>query len=161
MSSPDGECRSVSNGVMNIRKSVVIMRKCKMGGCENHYLSMTWAAPIHSRICSNKAPQKGKWMVCLSRFACDPARKEHLFLKRWIGRTWIYKLRLKTASHRWLKNARLACPRQFFSSKKTIVLPVRSGVPSIFPILMPFQRLNTMLVLLFNRFMRPLLPKLL
>ena len=47
MSSPDGECRSVLYGVMIIRKEVAIVRRCKMGGCEHHYLSMTCAAPIH------------------------------------------------------------------------------------------------------------------
>ena len=96
-SSPDGECRSVSFGVMKIRKSVVIMRKCKMGGCEDHYLSMTWAARIHSWIGSNKAPKRGKWVVCLSRFACNPEQNEHILLKRWIGCTRIYKLRLKNS----------------------------------------------------------------
>ena len=59
MSLPDGGCRSVSYGVMNIRKSVAIVRKCKMGSCENHYLTMTWAAPIHSKIVSNKPPKGG------------------------------------------------------------------------------------------------------
>ena len=41
MSFLDGECRSVSYGFMKIRKSVAIVRKCKMGGYEHHYLSMT------------------------------------------------------------------------------------------------------------------------
>ena len=45
---------------MKILKSVVNMRKCKMGGCNHHYLSMTWAAPIHSKIVSNKAPREGE-----------------------------------------------------------------------------------------------------
>ena len=69
MSSPDGECRSVSYGFTNIRKSFAIVRKCKIGGCEHHYLSMTWAAPIHSKIGSNKPPKSGKWVVCSSWFA--------------------------------------------------------------------------------------------
>ena len=60
MSSPDGECRSLSYGVMNIWKLVAIVRKCKMGGCEHHYLAMTWAAPIHSKIGSNKPPKRGE-----------------------------------------------------------------------------------------------------
>ena len=47
MSSPGGECRSVLFGVMNIRKSVAIVRKYKMDDYEHHYLEMTWAAPIH------------------------------------------------------------------------------------------------------------------
>ena len=47
MSSPDGEYRSVSYGVMEIRKSVAIVRKYKMDDYEHHYLEMTWAAPIH------------------------------------------------------------------------------------------------------------------
>ena len=38
MSSPDGECRSVSYGVMKIWELVAIVPKCKMGGCEHHYL---------------------------------------------------------------------------------------------------------------------------
>ena len=50
MISPDGECRSVLYGVMKIRKSVAIVRKCKMGGCEHHYLAITCEAPIHSKI---------------------------------------------------------------------------------------------------------------
>ena len=95
MSCSDGECRSVAYGVMKIRKLVTIVQKCKMGGCEKHSLSMTWEAPIHSKTRSNKAPKRGKWVVCLSRFTCDPARKEHLLLKRWIGCMRIYKLRLK------------------------------------------------------------------
>ena len=77
MSWSDGECRSVSYGVMNIRKLVTIVQKCKMGGCEHHYLSMTWAAPIHSKIGMNKAPKRGKWVVHLSWFACEPARKDY------------------------------------------------------------------------------------
>ena len=60
MSSPDGECRSVSYGVIKIRKSVPIVQKCKMGGCKHHYLLMTWAAPIHSKIGLNKPPKRGK-----------------------------------------------------------------------------------------------------
>ena len=47
MSLPDVECRSVSYIVTQIRKSVAIVRKCKKGGCENHYLAITWAVPIH------------------------------------------------------------------------------------------------------------------
>ena len=81
MSSPDGECRSVSRGFINIRKSVDIVRKCKMGGGENHYLAITWAAPIHSKIGSNKPPKRRKLLVCSSRLAWDPERKEHLLLK--------------------------------------------------------------------------------
>ena len=42
MSSPDGEGISLSYGVMKIRKSVAIVWKCKMGGCEHHYLAITW-----------------------------------------------------------------------------------------------------------------------
>ena len=114
MSSPDGECRSVSYGVMNISKLVAIVQKCKMGGCEHHYLSIAWAAPIHSKISLNEPPKMGELVVCLSRFAWDPAQKEHLLLIWWIGCTWICKLRLKTASHIWLKNARWACPGQYF-----------------------------------------------
>ena len=38
MSSPDGECISLSYGVMKIHKSVAIVRKFKMGGCEHYYL---------------------------------------------------------------------------------------------------------------------------
>ena len=56
---PDGKCRSVSYGVMKIQISVAIVRKFKMGGCEHHYLTMTWAAPIHSKIGSKKSTQKG------------------------------------------------------------------------------------------------------
>ena len=81
MSSRDGECRSVLYGVTKIRKLVAILWKCKMGGCEHNYLSMSWAAPIHSKIGSNKSLKRGKWVVCSSRFAWEPARKEHLFLK--------------------------------------------------------------------------------
>ena len=81
MISLDGGCRSVSYGIMKIRKSVAIVRKCKMGGCEHHYLAMTWAAPIHSKIGSNKPPKRGKWVVCSDLFAWDIARKEHILLK--------------------------------------------------------------------------------
>ena len=81
MSSPDGEYRSVLYGVMKIRKSVAIVRKCKMGGCEHHYLLMTWAMPIHSKIGSNKPTQRWKWVDCSSLFVWDPERKEHLLLK--------------------------------------------------------------------------------
>ena len=31
-----------------------------MGGCEHHYLAMTWAAFIHSKIGLNKTPTRGK-----------------------------------------------------------------------------------------------------
>ena len=82
MRSPDGKCRSVLYGVRKIRKLVAILRKCKTGDCDHHYLLMTWAAPIHSKIRSNKASKSGKVVVCLSRFACNPAREEHLLLKR-------------------------------------------------------------------------------
>ena len=47
-----------------------------MGGCEHHYLSMTWAVPITSKNRSNKAPKRGKWVVCLSRFACITSVQE-------------------------------------------------------------------------------------
>ena len=119
MSSPDGGCRSVLYGVMKIRKSVAIVWRWKMGGCEHLYLSMTWAAPITSKIGSNKAPKRGKWVVCLSRFACDPARKEHLLLKRWIGCTRIYKLRLKNGFSSMIKKGLSGMPSAvFFEFKK-------------------------------------------
>ena len=38
MSSLDEECRSVSYGVMKIRKWVAIVRKYRMGGCEHLFL---------------------------------------------------------------------------------------------------------------------------
>ena len=162
MSSPDGKCRSVLYGVMKIKKSVAIVRKCKMGGCENHYLSMTWAAPIHSKIGSNKAPNRRKWVVCSSRFARDPERKEHLFLIRWIGCTWIYKLRLKNGFSSMIEKLPSGMPGAvFYECNKTIVLPVPSGVPSIAPVLMRFQRGNMVLVCLFNGLIRPLLTTLL
>ena len=59
MSLPDGECRSVSYGVMKIWKLVVIVRKCKMGGCENHYLVITWAAPNPFKNWFEQTTQKG------------------------------------------------------------------------------------------------------
>ena len=118
-SSPYGECRSVSYGVMKIRKLVAIVRKCKMGGCDHHYLSMTWAAPIHSKIVSNKPPKREKWVVCSSRFAWYQARKEKLLHKWWIVCTRICELKSKKASHWWLKNDRLACRGQYFSSTKS------------------------------------------
>ena len=100
ISSPDGECRSLSYGFTKIRKSVAIVRKCKMGGYVHHYLAITWAAPIHSKIGSNKPPKRGKWVVCSVWLAWDPAHKEHLILKWWIGCTRICKLRSKMASRR-------------------------------------------------------------
>ena len=59
MSSPGGDCRSILYGVMKIRKLVVIVWKCKMGGCEHPYLAMIWSAPIHLKIGSNKPPKRG------------------------------------------------------------------------------------------------------
>ena len=67
----------------------------------------------------------------------------------------------KTASHRLLKKDRLACQGKFFLVQKNTVFPVLSGFPWIAPILMRFQRINMMLVLLFNGLIRPLLPTLL
>ena len=161
-SSPDGVCRSVLYGVMKIQKSVAIVRKCKMGGCEHHYLAMTWAAPIHSKIGWNKAPQRGKWVVCSSQFACDPAQKKHLLLKKWIGCMRIYKLRLKNGFSSMIEKWPSGMPRAvFFEYKKMIVLPFPSGVPSIAPIIMRFQRINMMLVCLFIGLISPLLPTLL
>ena len=60
MSSPNGGGVNISYGVMKIRKLVAIVRKCKMGGCEHHYLAITWAAPIHSKIGLIKPPKRGK-----------------------------------------------------------------------------------------------------
>ena len=119
---------------MKIRKSVAIVRNWKMGGCEHHFLAMTWAAPIHSKTGSNKPLKRGKWVVCLIRFAWDTEKKEHLLLKYWIICTQICKLRLKMASRQLLKNTRLACPGQYFSSTKfTIIFTVPGGVSSISP----------------------------
>ena len=118
MSSPDGECRSVSYGFMKIRKSVAIVRKCKMGGCEHQYLVITWVGPIHSKISSKKTHKRGNWVVCSSRLAWDPEQKEHLLLKWWIGCTRIYKLRLEIGFSSIIKNARLECPGWFFLVQK-------------------------------------------
>ena len=89
-----------------------------MGGYEHHYLSMTWAVPIHSKIDLNKAPKRGKWVVCLSRFACDPARKEHLLLKRWIVCTRIKKLRLKNGFLLMIEKCPSGMPRGVFFEYK-------------------------------------------
>ena len=117
-SSPYGECRSVSYGVMKIRKLVAIVRKCKIGGCDHHYLSTTWAAPIHSKIVSNKPPKREKWVVCSSRFAWDPARKERLLLKWWIGCTRIFKLRLENGISSMIKKRPSGMPRAVFFEYK-------------------------------------------
>ena len=114
MSYPDGEFRSVLYGVMKIRKSVVIVRKCKMGGCKNNYLAMTWAAPIHLKIGSNKPPQRGIWVVCSSRFSWDPSMNEHLLLKWWIGCTRICKLRLKNGFSSMIEKRPSGMPRAVF-----------------------------------------------
>ena len=114
MSCSYGECRSVSYGVMKIRKLVTIVQKCKMGGCEKHYLLMTWAVPIHSKIGTKKAPKRGKWVVCLSRFACNPAQKEHLLPKRRFGCTRIYKLRLKNGFSSMIEKRPSSMPRAVF-----------------------------------------------
>ena len=74
----------------------------------------------------------------------------------------IYKLRLKNGFSAMIEKRPSSMPRAvFFEYKKMIVLPLLSGVPSIAPILMRFQRINMMLVYLFNELIRPLLPKLL
>ena len=113
MSSLDGECRSVLYRVRQIRKLVAIVRKCKTGGCEHHYLLMTWAAPIHSKIRSNKSPKRGNgWFVWANLHAIQHGRsisswKYELDARGFTNWGW------KTASHRWLKKACLACPVQF------------------------------------------------
>ena len=114
------------------------------------------------QIGSKKAPKRGKWVVCSSRFACNPAQKEHLLLKRWIECTQIYKLRLKNCASSMIEKRPSGMHwAVFFEYKKTFVFPVLSGFPSIAPILMRFQRINMMFVFLFNGLMRPLLPTLL
>ena len=118
MSSPDGECRSVSYGVMNIRKSVAIVRKCKMGGCEYLYLAMTWATPIHSKIGLNKPPKRRKWVFFSIRFAQDPARNENILLKLWIRCTRICKLRLKNGFSSIIEKRPSNIPRSVFFEYK-------------------------------------------
>ena len=118
---PDGECRSVSYGVMKIRKSVAIVWKCKMGSCEHNYLAMTWAAPIHSKNVSNKPPKRDFYVIQHGRSTSSWNDKlDARGFENW---------GCKTASRLWLKNARLNCPGWFFLLKKTIILPVPSGVP--------------------------------
>ena len=113
MRSPDGGCRSVSYGVMKIRKTVAIVWRWKMGGCEHHYLSMTWVAPITSKLGSNKAPKRGKWVVCFSRLHAIQHRRSISSWKDELDERGFTNWGWKTASRWWLKKACLACPVQF------------------------------------------------
>ena len=67
---------------MKIRKSVAILWKRKMGGCEHRYLAMTRAAPVRSKIGFERTAQKGETGGSFrSRSARDPERKDYLLPK--------------------------------------------------------------------------------
>ena len=90
-----------------------------MGSCEHHYLTMTWAAPVHSKTSSNKPPKRGKLMVCSSQFAWDPAQKEQLLLKWRIECTRICKLRLKNGISSMTAKRPSGMPRAIFFEYKS------------------------------------------
>ena len=103
---------------MKIRKSVVIVQKCKMGGYEHHCLAITWSAPIHSKISSTKPLKRGNgWFFVadwhwIQNGKSISSRSDELDARGLPNWGW------KTASRQWLENTRLACPGQYFFTTK-------------------------------------------
>ena len=118
MRSPYGECRSVLYGFMKILKSVAIVRKYKMGGCEYHYYWLLGHHPSIQKLAQTNHPKGvNGWFVRAGLHGIQHGRgifswNDELDAHGFANWGW------KTASCRWLKNAPLEFPGQYFSSFK-------------------------------------------